>query len=210
MTPVSIEPLKAEAPPFGIDAETGRPPELVDWLAKQASTYKLRWLLAHAYDGVIWGRYDESDGLITSAQAQEPEEHIAPLLRLETLLQCRLFGPAGELLIWKQDDHWQTRLLLESQHGSTPPIDEYQVLWGTRAASRAHDFSLLTEVRQNGMQHIVPIASSDLNDAVLRNRRLRLLVRHYLDEDTTTGDVRIALSRLVELTILTTREGEER
>jgi hypothetical protein len=33
--------------------------DLKQWLIKQASESNLRYLLAHADDGVIWGRFDD-------------------------------------------------------------------------------------------------------------------------------------------------------
>ena len=81
------------------------------WLEEQAALYGLRWLLAHAHDGVIWGRLDNSH-LITSSEVNPRDQQVSPPLREETLLQARLFAPHGELLLWCEDDNqWQARLI---------------------------------------------------------------------------------------------------
>lgn len=80
--------------PIDVDENFRRAPDA--WLTEQAQHHGLHFLLAHADDGVIWGRVD-NDGLHTSHRiaAQSPQ------LRAVTLQQCRLFGPAGELLVWR-------------------------------------------------------------------------------------------------------------
>ena len=70
---------------------------LVLWLEKQAKDYHFNYLLAHAEDGVIWGKF-ENDKLKT-ADIVFPED--CPKLRLLTLQQCRIFGESGEILLWK-------------------------------------------------------------------------------------------------------------
>ena len=45
------------------------PENLISWLEGQAKTYKLKYLLAHADDGVIWGRVDKKGHLRTSYDA---------------------------------------------------------------------------------------------------------------------------------------------
>ncbi len=63
------------------------------------STYTLKYLLAHAEDGVIWGRLDGEE-LITS-HTIAPK--YSPPLRAVTLQTVRLFAPVGELLVWRDD-----------------------------------------------------------------------------------------------------------
>src|SRR5947209_17352687 len=69
------------------------------WLSQQMQLHELKYLLAHADDGVIRGRLD-SDGLITS-RVVAPE--YSPPLRTETLQTARVFAPTGELLIWRDE-----------------------------------------------------------------------------------------------------------
>jgi len=188
------------------------------WLEKQAARYGLRWLLAHAYDGIIWGRL-ESGKLITSDEVNPPENEISPPLREETLLQARLFAPHGELLLWRDgDSRWQARIIKDVSDGEKPTwgeaIDEYQVLWGTKGHPLDRGFTLMSDGSQ-GFFHIVPLKVTATGN---KNRPLRLKVRHYIQDESdgykeddgektklrytrmVVGCARIAASRLVDLT----------
>lgn len=85
---------------------------LHSWLKQQAQTYSLKYLLAHAEDGVIWGRFDR-DKLTTAREIfYKPEFEVDfPTLRLITLQQCRVFGKSGEVLLWRVGETWRSRLI---------------------------------------------------------------------------------------------------
>jgi len=162
------------------------------------SELKLCWLLAHAEDEVVWGRVENGKLLLS-----RPGD-----LRPATLLECRLFSQAGELLVWRADGAWEARLVKEDSNDKAVKwIDEYQILWGSRVDSTAthvpEGFTPLIEVEQNGMRHRVPCAVSD---ADLANARLRLQVRHYLDNDRDNGETSIVLSRLVKVGIFSDKD----
>ena len=93
--------------------------DLKKWLAG----FQLTYLLAHADDGVIWGRFD--DGKLTIAN-QVFTKHDFPKLRLLTLQQCRIFGYQGEVLLWKYGENWQWRFIDDS---GKDKIEERQILW---------------------------------------------------------------------------------
>ena len=69
-----------------VDISEIRTSNLALVLSAQARSYGLRWLLAHADDGVIWGEF-RPDGLHISSDAFP---HISPSLRVETLQQMRV------------------------------------------------------------------------------------------------------------------------
>jgi CRISPR-associated protein (TIGR03984 family) len=164
------------------------------WLLKQAKDHKLEFLLAHADDGVIWGRIDgEKLHLSTGIAANSPK------LRGVTLQSCRLFGNNAELYIWRNGDGWRSRLIEDGDEddNGAPALDESHLLWGTTRLGVTNGFTLLTD-GQMGHQHAPPIEI----DAVLfdGNRRpARLLVRHYLVVDDKTHLSRIGYSRLVKV-----------
>lgn len=158
----------------------------IDWMQEQAREYKLDYLLAHADDGVIWGRFAK-DRLHTS---HDVAPDVSPPLRPETLQQCRLFGPEAELLLWKDATGWHGRLAQEEPGDDF--LDEAHLLWGTKAAPQEGGFTLLTEGLQ-GLRHAVP---KDVRQPVLDRRSLRLLVRHTLAQDVD-GCVHIQASRLM-------------
>jgi len=162
-----------------------------DWLVAQARRYGLLYLLAHADDGVIWGRVD-GDVLHTSHGIAPA----SPELRLSTLQQARLFSPAGELLLWRSDEGWHARLVTDANGNENDLVDEDQILWGdTVEPEKVEDgFTLVREGAQ-GMRHAVPIP---VTTEQLKQHRLRLRVRHYVTENED-GEAIITLSRLVQL-----------
>jgi CRISPR-associated protein (TIGR03984 family) len=172
--------------------------DIRDWLQQHASAHNLRWLLAFADDGVIWGSF--SEGVLNlSGDAIS----IAPPLRAETLQTARLFSENAELLLWRDGDlQWNARLIQDNAAAEETQwreaIDEMHILWGTKAERRNDDFALMSDGSQ-GLRHIVPIGINGNYDE--RSRPLRLHVRHYLSEDEETGFVRIVASRLLDLTV---------
>lgn len=164
------------------------------WLARHAERLQLSWLLAHADDGVIWGRFDDGS-LVT------PEGAAAcPPLRPSTLQQARAFGDSAEILIWKTGiGGWRSRLV-ENSVGDVESdfklsIDEHYILWGTHAESLPNDFTLMSEGEgptAHGLRHALPIRLQGSKSG----RPSALHVRHYMTENSG-GFVDIACSRLV-------------
>ena len=171
------------------------PAELRVWLREMANCHQLRWLLAHAEDGVIWGE-NRVDRLATSDEVR-PEA--SPPLRINTLRQARLFSDRGELQIWRSDIGWRGCLIREAYGDDTPTftesIDEMRILWGTEAEPLDNNFTRLTDGGQ-GLCHTVPLALDGSFN--IGERPLRLRVRHYLGENDL-GLASIVASRLVDL-----------
>jgi len=163
------------------------------WLLQQASDYKLRYLLAHADDGVIWGYFSE-DKLVIAREvfAQFPE------LRLSTLQQCRIFGINAEVLLWRTEKGWQSRVINDSPSEPQDPdtIIENQVLWGTQGEVK-DGFTQLSDGQQE-LYHAVPLLDIQFDDPKTLKRPVRLKVKHYIEYDDD-GLARIGLSRLVDL-----------
>lgn len=173
--------------------------DLRDWLEGQAKQHNLRYLLAHAEDGVIWGRFDD-DVLKTSGDVlfdKCTKFHPAKLRSL-TLQQCRIFGNNCEVMLWKVDKNWKARSIEDTQDCSYLP-DEHQILWGTKPEQEKDGFTLVAD-GQEGLKHAVPLINIPFDQSKNLYRPLRLTVRHYLDEAPETGVVRVYLSRLVDLT----------
>lgn len=170
--------------------------DVKEWLQNQASIYGLKWLLAHADDGVLWGRVD--NGKLVTSDSVAPE--VSPPLRVKTLQQARLFAPHGEMLLWRDGDHqWHARLIRDAKTGETPAwheaIDEAQVLWGTDTRALSNGFTLMSDGVQ-GLRHAVPLEVKGRYRE--HNRPLRLWIRHYLKDDEE-GFARIVASRLLDL-----------
>ncbi|MEJ5346112.1 MAG: CRISPR-associated protein Csx19 [Chloroflexus sp.] len=168
--------------PVSMNLET----ELQSWLDAQARIYQLNWLLAHADDGVIWGKL-RNDGLHLSGDAF-PD--ISPPLRAVTLQQVRLFGSAAELLLWRDGSIWQTRVIQDGAGEPCEYYDESHLLWGDRVEERKDGFLLLRQGSE-GLRHTPPLPQVAQLPAQLR-------VRHYLAYDAD-GQAYVAFSRLIAL-----------
>jgi CRISPR-associated protein (TIGR03984 family) len=167
--------------------------DLVTWVEQQSSADR-PWLLAHADDGVIWGRRNDDGRLITSHQLAS---HVSPPLRLLTIQQAFVFGErGGDVRLWRGEDGWQARLITDASDAES--IDETQVLWGTEVINNYPDqgFTHVRETRQQGLDHVVPLV---VTPHQLAHRQLRLLVRHFIEYNEATGEARLGLSRLVKV-----------
>lgn len=197
---------------------------VVGWLNERLEGYD--YLLAHADDGVIWGRVDETGHLKTSHEAFP---HVSPPLTRITLQQLRLFGQNHELHLWRTEPgRFQGRVIRDKEPPQEKKADEYrhekmdnqldkywgncfdepQILWGSRVQTYSKDeqFTLVVEGQQ-GLRHAVPqkVASHHFGTRQKPKHPLRLQLRHYLTQDDS-GQVRIYLSRLVDV-YYTTNEG---
>ena len=163
------------------------------WLEDNASNDR-PYLLAFAYDGVIWGVYD--GGLKTAPNSFDKE--LRPELNGETLQQAFLFGEKEELRLFRDaNDVWKACLITDVDGQDV--IDEYQLLWGNEVEEEpAEGFSHVRDRVQQAMDHIPPL---NLSTSDLDQEGPRLLIRHFVDYDKETGEARIFLSRLVNLGI---------
>jgi CRISPR-associated protein (TIGR03984 family) len=156
------------------------------WFASQGQTRGLTYFLAHADDGVIWGR-------VVSGQLKlsgEAFSEVQVTLRTVTLQQARLFDKSGELLVWREDKGWRGRYLTDADVTQNDRLDETHRLWGTASdpPGPTDGFTLMQDGVQ-GLLHAPPLSLAKGESAVLR-------VRHYLAEDEQ-GQAYIALSRLM-------------
>ncbi|MCB0196280.1 MAG: TIGR03984 family CRISPR-associated protein [Anaerolineae bacterium] len=167
------------------------------WLAQQATQYELKYLLAHADDGVIWGVFDGNSFAFSSGVAPN-----SPDFRTETLRSCRLFGEQAELLLWRDESVWHSRLVVDGAGPARPSFTENQLLWGTEKKGSSARFTWVVDGSQ-GQSHAVPLPLTDEHfkrPGLDLFRPVRLQVRHYLGSDAgAAGMQRIILSRLVHL-----------
>jgi CRISPR-associated protein (TIGR03984 family) len=162
----------------------------------------LRWLLAHCDDGVVWGRRNAEGWRLSF----EPFPAISPRLGTENLQQIRLFGPEGELLVWRADDRFRGRLLTHQPDGADPslnPETQDYVLIGDRVLQSARDgFTVVGDGR--GSRHAAPLICPESAFPVQPRRHpLRLKVWHYFAADTESGLVRVVASRLADVWMAT-------
>ncbi len=185
---------KAKCEELSFEAATDK---LKPWLKAQAEKYKLQYLLAHAEDGVIWGRFDDGK-LTTPEKVFYPStcNVYLPKLRLLTLQQCRLFGKNAEVMLWKVGQNWRARAIEDQALLKNNYLCENQILWGTKQEREPKSGFTLVSDGSQGLKHAVPLTEIPFQGQDYRP--LRLKVRHYLDYDES-GVARINLSRLVDL-----------
>ncbi|MCL4256792.1 MAG: TIGR03984 family CRISPR-associated protein [Anaerolineae bacterium] len=156
------------------------------WLEKHAQPDDI--LLAHALDGVIWGKID--NGKLTL----QPIATLNP----DTLQELRLFNHEREIHVWRTGDTWHARQIVDKTDISEDEyIEESHILWGTKKNEKEENGIFTTvEDGAQGLSHAVPIKNAHVTD----KNRLTLRVRHYFGEDDN-GVNYIAYSRLVNLDV---------
>lgn len=185
--------------------------EVEKWLAAQMRDDR-KFLLAHADDGVIWGKW--INGAMHTSHELAP--HISPKLRGQTLQQAFVFGKKSELRLFRDElGVWTAREISdpaptdESVHCNI----EWQVLWGNEVvpmkptvdAALQNHFTHVRDKKQQGLDQVLPIPMSqaDLDiEPTDKAKRPRLLVHHFIEYDDCTGEARIGLSRLVNVDML--------
>ncbi len=180
------EMIEAVAPPVDFNGD------LSAWLFRFARQHALDWLLAHADDGVVWGRRMFDGWALSSSYF--PDD--SPPLRAETLQQVRLFGIPGELHLWSTDNGWRGRLLTDTDEDDF--IAHSYLLWGTDvsdAMTKAQRGLLLLSEGAEGLRHAPPLPAQ----TPPAKARLAVQVRHYVQYDTEDGAAYLAASRLVSL-----------
>lgn len=187
--------------------------DLSQWLHDQAQNVDRVWLLAHALDGVIWGRF--ANGTLTTSHDADAR---LPALDSNTLLQCRIFGKHSEVMLWHNDHGWHTTTITDPADADDY-FDQDQMLWGDHGEALAHGFTRLSDGSQ-GLCHAVPLTFEQpanyftKRDSVSNQpkealcRPVRLKVRHTLGFDPETNGAYITTSRLVNLYSLTKKEQD--
>lgn len=170
----------------------GRAPDAVEGL---------RWLLAHCHDGVTWGRLGDDGLLWLVSSAVFPD--LCPSISASNLLEMRLFGKEKEVLIWRSEAGFSGRCLSDEtgnpEGGDSPtrPDDETRILLGDRLVDGPKG-SFSRTGTASGREQAVPLECTE-QDFTGGRQPLRLLVRHYFEQDAETGAVRVAASRLVDV-----------
>jgi CRISPR-associated protein (TIGR03984 family) len=153
----------------------------------------MSWLLIHADDGVIWGQAQDFSLRLSSDVFADADTYptLAVELRAITLQQARLFGPEGELLVWREGNGFAARVIRDDD--KTDHIEEHYLLWhrGRPVERRTEEGFALLQEGQRGQRHSPPLIPTG-------RERPRLRVRHYIKYDNE-GQAYVALSRLVDL-----------
>jgi CRISPR-associated protein (TIGR03984 family) len=164
---------------------------LSSWLAQKAKDFQLKYFLAHADDGVIWGYFQ--DDKLTIARSVFTE-----------FPNC-VIDPSAMPYFWRNrgnftlatDRGLQARLI-QDNNVAEESLDENQILLGTQGTEK-NGFTLLSDGQQ-GLKHAVPLTGIKFDSQEkTQHRPVHLIVRHYIKYNEA-GVARIFLSRLVSLT----------
>jgi len=171
---------------------------IIDGTEPDKSFKDVAWLLAHCHDGVTWGRLSDDQSWRLSSKFF-PE--LCPCISESNLLEIRLFGLDREILIWRTENGFSGRILIDKpEHENNAPCrpdDEIRILLGDRVLDSTKEG--FTRVRtKSGMEQAIPLECAD-KDCTEGRWPFRLKVRHYFEEDQKTGAVRVAASRLVNV-----------
>jgi CRISPR-associated protein (TIGR03984 family) len=158
------------------------------WLSQQFQERNLRWLLAYADDGVIWGEMRE-DGLHISSESF-PE--VSPPLRYITLREVRLFNENAEMHLWNDGEAWHGIHVRDEDGYEAESYDESYLLWGTDI-SKTNDGFILVYQGSEGLRHAPPMSRNRIVEFPINMK-----VRHFLDYDSD-GQAFVVFSRLVSL-----------
>lgn len=181
------------------------PPEddadVLNWLTKTTDDNH-PFLLAHADDGVIWGK-KLGKKLITS-DAVDPK--ISPPLRGITLWQASVFGEKSEIRLFRNEGKQWKAVQIFDPKNSEDIIVEDRILWGDLVVKQVDDqgFTHIRDKVQQGMDHILPLSFSQGEIDKENDRYARLRVHHFIEYDENTGEAGITLSRLVKVGIWST------
>ena len=156
---------------------------------KNAQNPEMPYLLAHIDDGVVWGIIEKGMLNLSSQQQWQAVSRQAQLTGVK-IQQLRLFGPAGELFIWRGGEGvFNGRLLADGPTAPSDSYEEYHLLWG-EGIETGGSFTLMRDGEQE-LYHAPPLSSA-------QGRRACLRVRHYIEYDARQ-QAYVGLSRLVKL-----------
>jgi CRISPR-associated protein (TIGR03984 family) len=175
-----FQPLNAEDMPVDDADLTAR-------FSKWATQFGLKFALAHADDGVIWGWFDTD--WHWSGKAHRT---VSPQLRLATLQQIRLFGPSTEVFLWRIGNGLAGRMASDAASDRPQCLEEPHLLWGDQRDEHFTDADGFVVWREGAMGHLHAIPKLLNSDA---SQRPALIVRHYVEPDKD-GCTQIIGSRL--------------
>ena len=152
--------------------------------------HELEYALAIEDDGITLGKRQKDGTLATKTPAFLTD---GP----HKIQQLYLFGPTGQILIWRKDEGFCISRIDDQQ---LPPNDEYglvshyddiHMLWGNAAETQPADTFTMMQEADRGFRFWIPLTIEPPQQA-------GLVVRHYLQQDED-GQCYVPYSRLVDI-----------
>lgn len=184
---------------------------VLDWLrgggapAEGVVPPGLRWALFFSDGGVTWGRRAEEGWKLSSGAFPE----VSPELDEATLQELRVFGTEGEVRIWAGAGSLEGRTFRDRDEDGSGEADEPRpdrwLLVGDQLISVRDGFALVKG--RAGRRQALPLLTSE--ESARRSLPWFLEVRHHFEEDERSGNVRVTLTRLLDLSPGPVRPGPE-
>lgn len=159
---------------------------------------EIRWLLAHTFTGLVWGRREADGWHLSSELNEDSADEIFPRLDTGTVLHLRLFGKKGEIYIWRDGERLRGRAIFDESENLIEAHQqaETHILWGTKGEVK-DKFTVLSDGQQK-LMHAFPLPLPEQAFGGF-HRPARLHLRHYITRHEETGLARIALTRLYDV-----------
>jgi CRISPR-associated protein (TIGR03984 family) len=158
-----------------------------------SASNEMLWALAHSDAGVTWGRYDKQQQKWLLGSTHAP--HISPALQPDALQELRLFGLSTEIFVWRTSDGLLGRCVCDDPNPTEPslkPSEEKRFLRGDQIEQTFDgEFTHLRDKR--GLEQVLPLHLCS------KALPVQLTVKHYFQTIESSGAVRVALTRLVNL-----------
>ena len=150
-----------------------------------------RWMLAHLSDGVLWGRFEQTESgcrlvLPTDTELDKDAGRVCPQLRPDTVEEIRLFGEDAEVLVWPTRSGLRYRRVTDlevadADEAAVPSaLDAYALLWGRYGQPVGDRFSYVDEGAE-GFPQVLPLCLDGEGPRPFgENLAPALLVRTYL------------------------------
>lgn len=177
-------------------------------LEPNASPEAPLWVLIISVSGVVWGRYDGHRMALAKDKIPGIE---LPDVDPASLLQARIFGSAGELFIWRDDDQeslgdhrlsgrWIVDDIAAPDDYDVSlvpaPRSEAALVGGTRLGDTADGFTILEG--ESGRRQVVPFALTEAPSET-RPSPLKVTRRIYRAPAPDTGALQTVAFRLVNV-----------
>ncbi len=174
--------------------------DVIDWLRTQCTANR-KFLLAYAFDGVIWGQHVDSSlqTALDAEKADQIDDPVSPELREATLMEAFVFGDTDQVHLFRDElDNWKAILCADGDLASDTHIDENMMLAADTVVAQVGNFTQTWNDRKQVAAQLIPI---EINETALDDKTFHAYIRrrNYVVYDEATGVGTIGMHRLVNV-----------